>query len=78
VETIHWRRQDGQAKVARILVCCAGATLMTFYKGLPLIGKDTPTIELTGTIVHENTLLFCQGLNFLEISYISTALELHI
>jgi len=46
------------------LLCCAGATLMTFYKGLPLIGKDTPTIELTGTIVHESTLLFLPGSEF--------------
>ncbi len=64
VETIHWHRQDGQAKVARILVCCAGTILMTFYKGLPLIGKDTPTIEPTGTNVHENTLLFLRGSEF--------------
>ncbi|CAK9215540.1 unnamed protein product [Sphagnum jensenii] len=37
---------------------------MTFYKGLPLIGKDTPTIEPTGTNVHENTLLFLRGSEF--------------
>jgi hypothetical protein len=64
VETIHWHRQDGQAKVPRILIHCAGAILMTFYNGLPLIGKDTPTIEPTGTIVHENTLLFLPGSEF--------------
>lgn len=64
METIHWHRQDGQAKVPRILICCAGAILMTFYKGIPLIGKDTPTIEPTGTIVHENTLFFLPGSEF--------------
>ncbi|CAK9870153.1 unnamed protein product [Sphagnum jensenii] len=33
---------------------------MTFYKGLPLIGKDMPTIEPTGTIV-EN--VSCSSIN---------------
>lgn len=45
-----WHRRDGQAKVAGIVICCAGAILMTFYKGPVVLGaKPTSTLEAAST-----------------------------
>ncbi|KAH9543031.1 hypothetical protein CY35_13G040900 [Sphagnum magellanicum] len=50
VEAVWWHRRDGQAKVAGIVICCAGAILMTFYKGPVVLGaKPTSTLEAAST-----------------------------
>jgi drug/metabolite transporter (DMT)-like permease len=47
---VRWHRRDGQAKVAGIVICCAGAILMTFYKGPVVLGaKPTSTLEAAST-----------------------------
>jgi hypothetical protein len=47
---VWWHRRDGQAKVAGIVICCAGAILMTFYKGPVVLGaKPTSTLEAAST-----------------------------
>lgn len=38
VEKLNLRRRDSRAKLAGTTVCCAGAILMRFYRGPPVLG----------------------------------------
>ncbi|CAM6083397.1 unnamed protein product [Calypogeia fissa] len=45
IEVVHWFRRDGQAKVLGIVSSCAGAVVMTMYKG-PAV------LQLWNDVVH--------------------------
>ena len=46
VESLRLERRDSRAKLAGITLCCAGAILMTFYRGPPLIGWPNPPVDV--------------------------------
>ena len=45
VEKLNLRRRDSRAKLAGITLCCAGAILMTFYRGPRVLGWLGAAIE---------------------------------
>ena len=43
IESIYYKRRDGQAKILGIVVCVVGATLITVYKGPAVFGDSNPS-----------------------------------